>query len=53
MRSVGDDVATSTTTGILDVVAAFDVVASAAALGVRHLPRSADPYSTASGRKAP
>ncbi len=52
MRYVGDDGATPTTTGIPNVVAAFDDVASVAALGARHLPRSAGPYSTASGRKA-
>ena len=54
MRYVGDDGATTpTTSGIPDVVAAFDDVASVVALGARHLPRSAGPYSTASGRKAP
>ncbi len=53
MRDAGDDAATATTTGILDVVAAFDIVASAAALGAPHHPRSAGPYSTASGKKAP
>ena len=53
MRYVGDDGATPTTTGIRDVVAAFDDVTSDAALGARHLPRSAGPYSTASSKKAP